>query len=54
MFGKVKDVRVERRVSKKTNNEYSVLIVEFVGGYRVENFLNQDQQFILQSLAQAK
>lgn len=54
MFSKVKDVRVETRVSKKTNNEYTVLIVEFVGGYKVENFLNQDQQFILHTILNSK
>ena len=41
----------EIRISKKTNNEYVVLVNEFIlengRKYTVESFLNQDQQFIL-------
>lgn len=47
---KIKKASAVKRISKKTNNEYTVLVIEFdVNGksYTVENFLNQDQAFIL-------
>lgn len=45
----VKSVSLLTRTSK-AGNPYKVMVVEFANGYKVENFINQDQQFILQSV----
>jgi len=33
----------------KAGNDYTVLRVTFEGGYTVDNFLNQDQKYIITS-----
>lgn len=47
----VKSVVVDTRISTKANKEYHVLVVEFKNGYKFENFVNNEQMFILGSLA---
>lgn len=44
---KVKECYRQKRVSTKSGNEYQVIIFEFENGYKLETFLNNEQQFIL-------
>lgn len=50
-----KNVKGVSLVTKKSKagNDYVVLRVTFPNGYVVDNFLNQDQQFIINSLTVA-
>ena len=41
---------IEQRESKKTQKPYYVLVSDF-GAYQVQNFLNQEQVFILNNLS---
>lgn len=43
----VKEVYREERVSKKSGNKYQMLVVVFANGYKLETFLNNEQQYIL-------
>lgn len=45
----VRDVYREERTSKAGNN-YQVLCVVFENGYKYENFLSNEQQYILADL----
>lgn len=42
----VKDVYREVRISK-AGNQYQVLCIVFENGYKYENFLSNEQQYIL-------
>ena len=42
----LKDVYREERVSKK-GNSYQVIVFVFENGYKLESFLNNEQQYIL-------
>lgn len=42
----VKDVYREERTSKK-GNAYQVIVFVFENGYKLESFLNNEQQYIL-------
>ena len=42
----VKDVYREERVSKK-GNTYQVIVFVFENGYKLDSFLNNEQQYIL-------
>lgn len=42
----VKEVYREEKTSKK-GNVYQVLVVVFANGYKLEQFLNNEQMFIL-------
>lgn len=42
----VKNVYREERTSKK-GNQYQVIVFEFENGYKMESFLNNEQQYIL-------
>ena len=46
----IKSVSVETKVSQK-GNEFSVIVIEFKNGYKISNYINNDQLFILQLLA---
>lgn len=46
----IKSVRIEDRVSSKTNKPYCMLVVEFKNAYTIETFLNNDQLYILNGL----
>ena len=46
----IKNVYVETKVSQK-GNEFSVIVIEFMNGYKISNYINNDQLFILQLLA---
>ncbi len=49
----VKRVYLETRHSTKSDKDYQVLIVEFVNGYKYEEFrLSNDTLYILGTLAQ--
>lgn len=48
----IKQVVIETRMSQKSQKEYYVLILEFKNGYKHESFLNNEQLFILSTLAQ--
>lgn len=39
--------RLEKRVSKKTNNEYIVLVLTFPNGYEKVVFLEQAEMYML-------
>lgn len=41
-------VSIEERTSK-AGKPYHVLVVRFKNGYQIENFLNNDQYFIIQN-----
>lgn len=43
----VKEVYRENRVSKKTGNAYQVLVLVFENGYKMDTFLSNEQQYIL-------
>lgn len=47
---KVKECYRQKRVSKKTGSEYEVLVIVFENDYKLEVFLNNEQQFILHSI----
>lgn len=38
---------IEKRVSKKNNSVYSVLVLVFENGYKCDMFLNNEQIYIL-------
>ena len=40
----------ENRISAKTGNSYQVLVLEFDNGYKLEQFLSNEQQFILSNV----
>lgn len=46
----IKSVYVETKVSQK-GNEFSVIVIEFKNGYKISNYINNDQLFILQLLS---
>lgn len=46
----IKNVYVETKVSQK-GNEFSVIVIEFMNGYKISNYINNDQLFILHLLA---
>lgn len=54
MLEKIKSVTKVTRKSAKTGNDYSVLRVEFKDGYVIENFLNDDQKYILSKMENEK
>ena len=43
----IMDCYRENRVSNKTGNPYQVLVLVFENGYKLEQFLSNEQQFIL-------
>lgn len=47
----VKSAKVETRKSAKTGKDYSVLVIEFQGGYTFTPLLSNEQVFILESLS---
>lgn len=49
----IKQLYIDERISKKGNVPYSVLVLEMKSGYKYESFLNNDQLYILGSLAQS-
>lgn len=46
----VVEAYMEERISKKSGNEYIVLVLEFENGYTTDVFLSNEQKFILQSI----
>lgn len=46
----IKSVRIDERISSKTNKPYRMLVTEFKNGYSVEMFLTNDQLYILNGL----
>ena len=50
---KIKTVALNEKVGK-TGNKYYTLSIEFVNGYVIENFINNDQKFILQTILNSK
>lgn len=53
MKDKVKEIRVDTRVSKKTENEYKMLVIIFVDKnsreYVFEQYLDNERSYILES-----
>jgi hypothetical protein len=47
IVSKVVRVYIKTALSKKTNEEYSQLKVEFVNGYTFTAFLNEEQKFAI-------
>ena len=41
--------RIEKKVSKKTGQEYEVLILTFPNGYEKSIFLDEAEKYMLQS-----
>lgn len=50
----IEKVELETRTSSKTNRPYQVLVISFENGYKLEQFLNNEQKFIIESIAQSK
>lgn len=50
----IKDVTTDTRKSSKTGKDYNVVTIEFQNGYKHESFLNNEQQFILNQIADNK
>lgn len=45
---------VDRRVSKKTGNPYTMLVIQFSNGYKFETMLSNEQVYILSNVLAAK
>lgn len=46
----VKECYRETRVSNKSGREYTVLVLVFENGYKLDVFLSNEQQFILKDV----
>lgn len=44
---KIKDIKIEERISKKTGKPYKMLVIMTESGYTCELFLSNEQAFCL-------
>lgn len=54
IVSKVNRVAVATRTSPKTKNEYTVLELYFVNGYKHQVFLNEEQKFAIKDAIKTK
>lgn len=46
----IKKVELETKTSKKTGNEYKVLVITFSNGYEKQVFLEKSEVYMLETL----
>lgn len=46
-------MRIDKRVSKKTGNPYTMLVIEFGNGYTFETMLSNEQVYILANVLES-
>lgn len=46
----IKKVELETKLSKKTGNEYKVLVITFSNGYEKQVFLEKSEIYMLETL----